>query len=83
MIVADQLWGKAPLFPVEPIHPWMDEQHRDGIWVRLVREASLDSEPVRLSEFGIYGSRAVGIQRLEAERALDWFDNRTLTADGS
>ena len=66
VIVADHLWGEDPLFPVEPIHSWIDEQHRHGIWLRLVREASLDSEPELLSDFGIYGSRALGMQRLDA-----------------
>ena len=61
-IIADHLWPEASAFPVDPIHTWLDEQHRHGIWVRLVRESQLASEANLVTDLGIYGNRAVGIQ---------------------
>ncbi len=64
-IIADYLWPETSLFPNDPIHTWLDEQHRHGIWIRLVRESSLAGEQDLLDDFGIYGSRAVGMQSAE------------------
>ncbi|MCC7334650.1 MAG: hypothetical protein IT422_06120 [Pirellulaceae bacterium] len=61
-IIADHLWPDLSVFPVEPIHAWLEEQHRHGIWIRLVRESKIRDEADLLADFGIYGSRAVGIQ---------------------
>lgn len=61
-IIADHLWPGDASFPVEPIHQWLDKQQRRGIWLRLVRESVVQSEPDLLADFGIYGSRAVGVQ---------------------
>ncbi len=61
-IIADHLWPESSLFPEEPIQSWLEEQHRHGIWVRLVRESALGNEADLLIDFGIYGNRAVGIQ---------------------
>lgn len=61
-IIADHLWPEDSLFPVEPLHSWLDEQHRHGIWIRVVRESELGSDSDLLSDFGIYGNRAVGMQ---------------------
>ncbi len=61
-IIADHLWSEDSLFPMEPIHHWLTEQHRHGIWVRLVRESQLVSESDIVIDMGIYGSRAVGLQ---------------------
>ncbi len=61
-IIADHLWPEDSLFPVEPIHSWLEEQHRHGIWVRLVRESQLLTESSLVTDLGIYGNRAVGIQ---------------------
>ena len=61
-IIADHLWPERSLFPVDPIHAWLEEQHRHGIWVKLVRESQLVSEADLVTDLGIYGSRAVGIQ---------------------
>lgn len=62
VIIADHLWSSDSLFPMQPIHSWLDEQHRHGIWIRLVRESVVAEEPDLLADFGIYGNRAVGIQ---------------------
>jgi len=61
-IIADHLWPESSLFPTEPLHEWLEEQHRHGIWIRLVRESELGTETDLLTDFGIYGSRAVGMQ---------------------
>ncbi len=65
VIIADHLWTEDSTFPCDPIHSWVDEQHRHGIWLRLLRESSVQSEPELLSDYGIYGNRAVGMQRLD------------------
>ena len=61
-IIADHLWPEESLFPMEPIHSWLDEQHRHGIWLRLLRESDVGTESDLLNDFGIYGNRAVGMQ---------------------
>lgn len=61
-IIADHLWPTEELFPCEPLHSWLDQQHRYGIWLRLVREAALENDTDLLRDYGIYGSRAVGLQ---------------------
>ena len=53
------------MFPADPIHDWVEEQHRYGIWLLLIRESTLEAEPDLISDFGIYGSRAVGMQLLD------------------
>lgn len=61
-VVADHLWSEGERFPVEPVHQWLEQQHRYGIRLRLVRESALGNDKDLLCDFGIYGSRAVGIQ---------------------
>jgi len=61
-IIADHLWPTNSLFPVEPLHNWLDQHHRYGIELKLVRESGLEGDTDLLSDFGIYGYRAVGIQ---------------------
>ena len=61
-IIADHLWPDDSLFPMEPIHSWLDEQHRHGIWLRLLRESAVGADTELLNDFGIYGNRAVGMQ---------------------
>lgn len=61
VIVADHLWETGGSIS-EPIRNWLDEQHRHGIWLRVVRESELDGESDLVSDFGIYGTRAVGTQ---------------------
>lgn len=61
-IVADHLWDEGSLFPVDPIHSWLDQQHRHGIWIRLLRESAVGADTDLLGDFGIYGNRATGTQ---------------------
>ena len=65
-IIADHLWPQDELFPVEPLHAWLKQQYMHGIWIKLVRESQLDGERELVSDFGIYGSRAVGMQMADA-----------------
>ena len=59
-IISDHLWPEESLFPVGPVHAWLEEQHLHGIWLQLVRESELSEEAELIADFGIYGNRAVG-----------------------
>ena len=61
-IIADYLWPEGQHFPDETVRRWLDEQHRYAIWIELVRESAVAKEPELISDFGIYGIRAVGKQ---------------------
>ncbi len=68
VILRDDLWPKSDVLPTDDIRPWIEEQHNHGLWIALVRESDLESEPGVLADVGLYGNRAVGIQDLD-ERA--------------
>jgi hypothetical protein len=63
-ILSDDLWP-ANAAPVDPVRGWLHEQHRHGIWLKMVRESALRAEPELLADIGIYGSRALGTQELD------------------
>ena len=65
VILRDELWPVGDALPAPDILPWLDEQHRHGVWVVLVREGELGHEPDLRADFGIYGERAVGTQELD------------------
>jgi hypothetical protein len=65
LIVCDFFWPPAALLPAADICHWIDEQHNRGIWIGLVRESEIASEPDLLCDFGIYGDRAAGIWELD------------------
>lgn len=65
VIIADPLWPADHRFPLDPLHAWIDAQHRNGIAVKLVRLSAVVGEPDLAADFGIYGSRAVGDQELD------------------
>lgn len=65
-ILDDTLWPINYDLPVERVRQWIAEQFTAGIDIRLVRESALVSEPNLISDMGIYGSRAVGIQTLDS-----------------
>src|SRR3569832_49559 len=46
---------------------WIHEQHHHGLLVRVVRESALIQEPDLIADIGLYGTRALGIQELDAE----------------
>ena len=61
-IIADHLWPKIEPLPSSPIQGWIEQQHRFGIWIEMVRESELAVEPHLIADFGIYGFRAIGKQ---------------------
>lgn len=67
VIAADSLWPASQRFPVEPIRGWIDAHHRHGVWIKLVRESVIASEPDLLKDFGIYGGHAVGEHVLDED----------------
>jgi hypothetical protein len=78
VILRDDLWPRGQLLPSEEILPWIQAQHDHGLYLRLVRESDLASEPDLAADLGIYGRRAVGVQELdERSRTLRF----TLTFD--
>ena len=66
-IFPDHLWPANERFPAEPLRHWVDQQYNHGIWIKLVRQSALATEPDLLADMGIYGSRAVGIQELDPQ----------------
>jgi len=78
IILRDELWPRGQLLPSEEILPWIHGQHDHGLRVRLVHESDLAAEPDLLSDVGVYGDRAIGVQELdERSRTLRF----TLTFD--
>ena len=67
IILGDALWPHGQLLPSNEILPWIEEQHNHGMWMTLVREADLAREPDLLSDVGIYGDRAIGMQELDEQ----------------
>ena len=67
VIIADSLWPKEEHFPTENILRWIDEHLRHGIWIKLVRESTIQNEPELMADMGIYGSHAVGEQILDED----------------
>jgi hypothetical protein len=65
VILKDSDWLNDRDLPAPKIRQWIHEQHVHGIWIALVRESQLQSESDLLEDFGIYGSRAVGFQRVD------------------
>src|SRR5262245_30897956 len=61
----DHLWPRGDLLPTPDIRSWIEEQHCHGLWITLVRESDVASEPDLLADVGIYGDRAVGVQELD------------------
>ena len=67
MILADELWPTEAALPVDLMRQWIHEQYSQGLLVRLVRESALANEPDLIADIGLYGTRAHGIQELDAE----------------
>lgn len=67
VILADELWPADAPLPVDLMRQWIHEQHSQGLLVRLVRETALVNEPDLIADIGLYGTRALGVQELDAE----------------
>ena len=65
VILRDELWPREQRLPAPTILPWIEDQHNHGVWIALVRESELSREPELLTDMGIYGDRAVGVQELD------------------
>jgi hypothetical protein len=81
-IIRDQLWPVDKERPTTPIAQWLDAQTAAGIEVGILRESELANEPDLKHDFGIYGSRAIGVQEIDAnartERFTLYFDRPTV-----
>lgn len=66
-ILGWNLWPPELALPLPSILQWVTDQHYRGIVISLVQETELVSEPDLLRDFGIYGQRATGEQRLDAQ----------------
>jgi hypothetical protein len=84
VILADGLWTDEGAEPVEPVRTWIVEQVFQGIRVSVVRESALGNERDLLTDFGVYGDRAVGSQLVDAggrtERFTLHFDPEAVRA---
>lgn len=67
VIIADELWSAEEVWPTELLRQWLNEQHIRGIWVKFVRQSALEQEPDLITDIGIYGSRALGVQELDEQ----------------
>ncbi|MCY2965531.1 MAG: hypothetical protein NT069_18190 [Planctomycetota bacterium] len=65
VILRDELWPREQRLPAPSILSWIEDQHNHGVCVSLVRESELSREPDLLTDMGIYGDRAVGVQELD------------------
>jgi hypothetical protein len=65
VILHDDLWPRDQLLPTQAIRTWVEEQHNNGLWIALLRESDLTREPDLLTDMGIYGDRAVGVQEID------------------
>lgn len=64
-ILPDELWPFDEKMPTGGILEWLVEQAGRGIVVSLARESDLANEPDLVSDFAIYGDRAIGLQELD------------------
>lgn len=67
VILPDSLWPFDQQLPAREIRHWLDQQHRHGLVVSLVREHELAGETDLLCDFGLYGDQAVGFQELDEQ----------------
>lgn len=65
VIVPDAFWPMGELEPVEPFSQWLDAQVRGGVWISVVRDSLLEGDLDLLTDFGLYGNRAVGFQQID------------------
>ncbi|MCC6127475.1 MAG: hypothetical protein IT426_21160 [Pirellulales bacterium] len=65
LILPDFYWPAGSPLPSNNLCGWIEEQHRQGITLMLLRETDLDGEPDLIADFGIYGDRAWGLWELD------------------
>ena len=64
-IIRDECWPLGQGLPSEIVDGWLRKQHEKGVQLGLLRESDVGGEPELLSDFGVYGQRAVGVQELD------------------
>jgi hypothetical protein len=64
-ILGWNLWPPELSVPRRDVLNWINDQHYRGIVISLVRQNDLVAEPEMLRDFGVYGHRATGEQRLD------------------
>jgi len=64
VVIADELWPSNEDLPKSSLLQWIDDQHNHGIKLQLLRLSAIINEPDLQADFGIYGTRAVGVQEL-------------------
>ncbi|WP_436717759.1 hypothetical protein U8335_13830 [Roseiconus lacunae] len=74
VIAPESLWPKGKNLPLPPLLEWIEEQHIHGIWIRLVREEDIRSEPALIVDLGIYGETAVGTQLVDENGQTSRFE---------
>lgn len=76
VILDDVLWPETQTWPVEPVRQWLHEQFARGIEVGFVRVSTLMLEADLLADYGLYGSRALGVQQLNGRGQTERFTLR-------
>jgi hypothetical protein len=65
LILSDFFWPPAAELPANVICQWIEQQHKRGVVIRLLRESQIEGESELLCDFGIYGDRATGVLELD------------------
>jgi hypothetical protein len=73
VIIDDGIWPARETWPVESLRQWLHEQYVRGIDLFYVRESELRHEPDLLTDCGLYGSRAYGVQQLDDRGQTECF----------
>ena len=82
LILNDFFWPPAAHLPAKTVCRWIEEQHKRGILIRLLRESAIEEESELLCDMGIYGDRATGTLELDDQcRSVQFtldFDRRSV-----
>lgn len=65
IILGERVWPPTARWPGTAMRRWIEQQHNRGLKISLVREADLAQEANLIDDFGIYGTRATGSQKLD------------------
>lgn len=73
-ILPATLWPAEQLPPVDAVLSWLVDQQRHGVRVLVCLEEDIDNENDLPMDFGVYGERAVGVQRLDDRCRTESFE---------
>ena len=65
VILNDFFWPPAAAIPAKDVCKWLEDQHKHGVVIQMVRESEIEDETELMCDFGIYGERAVGVLDLD------------------